>query len=94
MQFGLYIDRLTAVMMVLVTAIGSIIHVFAARYLHQDPGYKRFYSLLSFVTSVLLLLVSSTNLLMLFIYWQLLSWVLRTVSKISVPISPPGSIVT
>ncbi|MFQ5580571.1 MAG: NADH-quinone oxidoreductase subunit L [Nitrospiria bacterium] len=75
-QFGLFIDRLTAVMMVLVTSVSIVIHVFASRYLQEEPGYTRFYTLLSFITFVLLALVASPNLLMLFVFWQLLSWLL------------------
>jgi len=76
LQFGLYIDRLTAVMMVLIAGVSVVIHVFSAQYLQQDPGYSRFYIFLSFMTSVLFYMVASPNLLMLFIFWQLLSWML------------------
>ncbi|MEO2038866.1 MAG: pyridoxal-phosphate dependent enzyme, partial [Martelella sp.] len=74
--FGLFIDRLTAVMMVLVTSVSIVIHIFASRYLQEEPGYTRFYTLLSLITFVLLALVASPNLLMLFVFWQLLSWTL------------------
>ncbi len=76
LRFGLYIDRLTAIMMVLIAGVSVVIHVFSARYLQQDPGYVRFFSLLSFITSVLFYMVASPNLLMLFIFWQLLGWIL------------------
>ena len=75
-QFGLFIDRLAAVMMVLITSVSTVIHVYSVRYLEGDPGYTRFYSLLGFMTFVILSLVSSPNLLMLFVFWQLLSWAL------------------
>lgn len=75
-SFGLFIDRLTAVMMVLVTSVSIVIHVFASRYLQEERGYARFYTLLSLITFVLLALVASPNLLMLFVFWQLLSWIL------------------
>ncbi len=74
--FGLYIDRLSAVMMVLVTGVSTIIHVFSKTYLHQDPGYARFFSLLSLITFALLGLVTSPNLIIFFIFWQLISWLL------------------
>jgi len=75
-QFGLFIDRLSAVMMVLITSVSTVIHVYSIRYLQGDPGYARFYSLLGLMTFVILSLVSSPNLLMLFVFWQLLSWAL------------------
>ncbi len=73
---GLLVDRLTAVMMVLITSVSTLIHVYSLRYLQGDSGYVRFFVLLSFMTFVILSLVSSSNLLMLFVFWQLLSWVL------------------
>ena len=75
-KFGILVDRLTAVMMVLITGVSTVIHVYSVRYLQGDPGYGRFFALLSFMTFVILSLVSSPNLLMLFVFWQLLSWVL------------------
>ncbi|MCY3729305.1 MAG: proton-conducting transporter membrane subunit [Nitrospira sp.] len=74
--FGMLVDRLTAVMMVLITSVSTVIHVFSVRYLRGDSGYARFFALLGFITFVILSLVSSPNLLMLFVFWQLLSWAL------------------
>ncbi len=76
LTFGIFVDRLTAIMMVLITSVSTVIHVYSVRYLQGDPGYARFFALLSFMTFVILSLVSSPNLLMLFVFWQLLSWVL------------------
>ena len=70
---GMFVDRLTAVMMVLITSVSVVIHVYSRRYLQGDAGYARFYGLLSFMTFTILALVSSANLLMLFLFWQLLS---------------------
>ncbi len=79
-QFGLYIDRLAAVMMVHIAAISTLIHLFSIRYMQQEHGYARFHSLLALTTFVLLGMVASANLLMLFIFWQLLSWLLSFLS--------------
>lgn len=76
MHAGLFIDRLAAVMMLLVTSVSIVIHLFASRYLQEERGFIRFYTLLSLITFSLLALVSSPNLLMLFVFWQLLSWLL------------------
>ncbi len=73
-KFGILVDRLTGVMMLLITSVSIVIHVYSIRYLEGDPGYARFFSLLGFMTFVILALVSSPNLIMLFVFWQLLSW--------------------
>src|SRR6058998_2824954 len=80
LQFNFYIDRLAAVMMVLITGIGTIIYLFSTRYMQQERGYSRFLALLAFTTFVLLCMVSSADLLMLFIFWQLLTWLLYLLS--------------
>ncbi len=73
LKVGMLVDRLTAVMMMLITSVSVVIHVYSVRYLEGDAGYARFFALLSFMTFVILSLVSSPNLFMLFIFWQLLS---------------------
>jgi len=79
-KFSFYIDRLAAVMMVHITAISILIHLFSTRYMQQERGYARFHSLLSLTTFVLLGMVASADLLMLFVFWQLLSWLLSFLS--------------
>src|ERR1700675_66342 len=74
--FGLYIDRLAAVLMVHVAAISTLIYLFSIRYMQQERGYALFPALLSLTTFALLCMISSSNILMLFIFWQLLSWLL------------------
>lgn len=80
LQFALYIDRLSAVMLVHIAAISILIHLFSIRYMQQESGYARFHSLLAFTTFTLFGMVSSANLLMLLIFWQLLSWLLPLLS--------------
>ena len=80
LEFGLHIDRLAAVMLVYIAAISILIHLFSIRYMQQEHGYARFHSLLAFTTFVLFGMVSSNNLLMLFLFWQLLSWLLPLLS--------------
>jgi NADH-quinone oxidoreductase subunit L len=79
-QFGLYIDRLAAVMMTLVSAIGLLIFLFSIRYMEQERGHTRFHALLNLTTFILLCMVASRNLLMLFLFWQLISWMLYLLS--------------
>jgi len=73
---GLYIDRLSAVMMVLISGIGMIIYTFSAEYMYQDLHARRYLTLIGITVFVLLCMVSSANLLMLFVLWQLLSYLL------------------
>jgi NADH-quinone oxidoreductase subunit L len=79
-QFSLYVDRLAAVMLVHIAAISVLIHLFSLRYMQQERGYARFHSLLAFTTFALFGMVSSPNLLALFVFWQLLSWLLPLLS--------------
>jgi NADH-quinone oxidoreductase subunit L len=74
LSLGFFIDRLSAVMMVLITGVSTIIYRYSMRFMQQERGYARFHALLALTTFVLLCMVSSANLLMLFIFWQLLSW--------------------
>lgn len=80
LQFGLYIDRLAAVMMALVSAIGFLISLFSVSYMEQERGRTRFHALLALLSFILLSMVASRDLLMLFIFWQLISWMLYLLS--------------
>jgi NADH-quinone oxidoreductase subunit L len=73
---GFHIDRLSAVMMVLISAVGTIIYTYSVGYMYQDQHESRYLALIGFTTFVLLCMVSSSNLMMLFIFWQLLSYLL------------------
>lgn len=63
------LDRLCAVMLVLVTGVSAIVHAFSMRYLDSDPAYARFFGWLSFVTSGVLFVVASNNLALLALAW-------------------------
>jgi NADH-quinone oxidoreductase subunit L len=80
LQFGLYVDRLSAVMMTLISGISILISLFSIRYMQQDQGRVRYHSLLLLTIFALLCMVSSDNLLMLFVFWQLLTWLLCLLS--------------
>ncbi len=74
--FELSIDRLAAVMMVLIAGIGTLLYLYSIRYMQQERGRARYQTLLALAISTLLCMVSSANLVMLFLFWQLLSWLL------------------
>jgi NADH-quinone oxidoreductase subunit L len=76
LPLGFHIDRLSGVMMTLISAVGTIIYRYSVNYMYQDPGYRRFLALIGLTTFVLLCMVSSANLIMLFVFWQVLSYLL------------------
>jgi NADH-quinone oxidoreductase subunit L len=73
---GLYVDRLSAVMMTLITAVSLIIYVYSTTYMYQDGHARRYLALICLADFVLICMVSSSNLMMLFLFWQLLSYLL------------------
>ena len=76
----LAIDRLAAIMMVVISTIGTLLFRYSNRYLQGDPQKPLYIVLLTLAISSLLFMVSSGDLVTLFIMWQLLSWVLSLLS--------------
>ena len=72
----LSIDRLSAVMMVVITSVGLVLYRYSIRYLQSETGQPRYLALLAFTIATLLVMVSSRDLILLFLAWQLLSWLL------------------
>lgn len=70
MEVGFLVDRLTAMMMVVVTFVSLMVHVYTIGYMHDDPGYQRFFSYISLFTFAMLMLVMSNNFLQLFFGWE------------------------
>ena len=70
MEVGFLVDRLTALMMVVVTFVSLCVHVYTIGYMHDDPGYQRFFSYISLFTFSMLMLVMSNNFLQLFFGWE------------------------
>ncbi len=70
MEIGFLVDRLTALMMVVVTFVSLMVHVYTVGYMHDDPGYQRFFSYISLFTFSMLMLVMSNNFLQLFFGWE------------------------
>ena len=70
LEVGFLIDRLTALMMVVVTFVSLMVHVYTIGYMAEDPGYQRFFSYISLFTFSMLMLVMSNNFLQLFFGWE------------------------
>ncbi|MFZ1343280.1 NADH-quinone oxidoreductase subunit L [Thiothrix eikelboomii] len=75
MQFGFLIDNLSVLMMLVVTFVSLMVHIYTIGYMHEDPGYTRFFSYISLFTFAMLLLVMSNNFLQLFFGWELVGLV-------------------
>ncbi len=69
-EIGFLIDNLTAVMMVVVTFVSLMVHIYTVGYMHEDPGYQRFFSYISLFTFSMLMLVMANNFLQLFFGWE------------------------
>jgi NADH-quinone oxidoreductase subunit L len=70
MNVGFLIDRLTVLMMVVVTFVSMVVHIYTVGYMADDPGYERFFSYISLFTFSMLMLVMSNNFLQLFFGWE------------------------
>lgn len=69
-HWGMSIDSLTAVMLIVVTFISLLVHIYSIEYMANDPHLPRFMSYLSFFTFFMLILVTSSNLVQMFIGWE------------------------
>jgi NADH-quinone oxidoreductase subunit L len=69
-EIGFMIDRLTALMMVVVSFVSLMVHVYTIGYMAEDPGYQRFFSYISLFTFSMLMLVMANNFLQLFFGWE------------------------
>ena len=69
-QVGFLIDELTAMMMVVVTFVSFMVHIYTIGYMEEDPGYQRFFSYIALFTFSMLMLVMSNNFLQLFFGWE------------------------
>ena len=67
---GFLVDNLTAMMMVVVTFVSLLVHIYTIGYMHEDAGYQRFFSYISLFTFSMLMLVMSNNFLQLFFGWE------------------------
>ena len=69
---GLYIDQLTVLLLLLVTGVSFVVHVYSARYMIGEQRYSRFFAVMALFTFAMVTLVMSSNLLMIFMCWELM----------------------
>ena len=64
------IDTMTVIMLIVVTSVSSLVHLYSIGYMHEDPSRPRFFAYLSLFTFAMLMLVTADNLLQLFFGWE------------------------
>ena len=69
-EVGFLIDKLTSVMLIVVTFVSLMVHIYTIGYMKDDPGYQRFFSYIALFTFSMLMLVMSNNFLQLFFGWE------------------------
>ena len=69
-DFALQVDQLTVVMLLVVTGVGWLIHIYSTGYMHDDPGYRRFFSYLNLFMFFMLVLILAANYLLMFVGWE------------------------
>jgi NADH-quinone oxidoreductase subunit L len=71
-DLNLFVDQLTVLLLLLVTGVSTVVHVYSSRYMIGDSRYNRFFAVISLFTFSMILLVMSSNLLMLLISWEVM----------------------
>ena len=65
-----FVDPLSGVMLLVVTGVGFLIHVYSIGYMHEDPGYPRFFAYLNLFVFSMTMLVLAANYLLLYVFWE------------------------
>nr|YP_010995940.1 NADH-plastoquinone oxidoreductase subunit 5 [Trollius taihasenzanensis]WOZ19568.1 NADH-plastoquinone oxidoreductase subunit 5 [Trollius taihasenzanensis] len=71
LDFGHFIDPLTSIMLILITTVGIMVLIYSDNYMSHDQGYLRFFSYMSFSNASMLGLVTSSNLIQIYFFWEL-----------------------
>src|SRR5580658_9470998 len=69
-NFALQVDQLTVIMLLVVTGVGWLIHIYSTGYMHDDPGYRRFFAYLNLFMFFMLVLILADNYLLMFVGWE------------------------
>jgi NADH-quinone oxidoreductase subunit L len=70
LDLALRLDRLSAVLLLVVTGVGGLIHVFSVGYMHDDPGYARYFAYLNLFVAFMVMLILGASMPVLFIGWE------------------------
>uniref|UniRef100_UPI0030FEEF7A NADH-plastoquinone oxidoreductase subunit 5 n=1 Tax=Primula chapaensis TaxID=690490 RepID=UPI0030FEEF7A len=71
LELGFFIDPLTSIMLILITTVGIVVLIYSDNYMSHDQGYLRFFAYMSFFSTSMLGLVTSSNLIQIYIFWEL-----------------------
>ncbi len=71
LTFGIMLDQLTAIMLVVVSGVSLLVQFYSQQYMHGDRSYTRYYSFMALFTASMLGLVTSRNIIQLFVFWEL-----------------------
>nr|YP_009771542.1 NADH-plastoquinone oxidoreductase subunit 5 [Poecilanthe parviflora]QIT02327.1 NADH-plastoquinone oxidoreductase subunit 5 [Poecilanthe parviflora]QVX30372.1 NADH-plastoquinone oxidoreductase subunit 5 [Poecilanthe parviflora] len=71
LEFGYLIDSLTSIMSILITTVGILVFIYSDNYMSHDQGYLRFFAYMSFFNTSMLGLITSSNLIQIYIFWEL-----------------------
>ena len=82
---GFFVDNLTAVLLIVVTTIGMLVHVYSIGYMRHDPGYWRFFAYLNLFMFSMLLLVLADSFLVVFVAWELVGLSQLPADRLLVP---------
>ena len=88
-EVGFLIDTLTATMMLVVTSVSLMVHIYTIGYMEEDEGYQRFFSYISLFTFSMLMLVMSNNFLQLFFGWEAVGLVSYLLIGFGIPSQQP-----
>jgi len=69
-DFALQVDQLTVIMLLVVTGVGWLIHIYSTGYMDDDPGYRRFFAYLNLFMFFMLVLILAANYLLMFVGWE------------------------
>ena len=69
-SIGFYVDEMAAIMLLVVTGVSLLVHIYSRGYMHGDPGYYRFFAYLPLFTFSMLMLVLANNFLQLYFFWE------------------------
>jgi NADH-quinone oxidoreductase subunit L len=70
-SLGLLVDKLTAIMLIVVCSVSLMVQIYSQGYMHRDPGYPRYFAFMSLFTASMLGLVLASNLLLVYVFWEL-----------------------
>ena len=71
LSLGIFMDGLTAIMLVVVTGVSLLVQIYSTGYMKGDPGYARYFAYMSFFTASMVGLVVASNVIQLFVFWEL-----------------------